>query len=150
MVVSVSIILSGEFMKILVLFLTLAMSNLSFAGDQEGGVHTPNYCSTTNVNTCAHLKFEKFPTSTEESQFVAHIFSASGEEVQNVKIKLWMDMGNGHGHGSAPLKFEAMDELNHFYVQNAWFVMTGPWQVIVDFTDAGVEQKIIIPLEIKE
>ncbi|RPJ66212.1 MAG: hypothetical protein EHM20_17545, partial [Alphaproteobacteria bacterium] len=85
-------------MKMLVLFLTLLISNLSFAGD-----HTPNYCSTVNTSNCAHLKFAKFPTSTEESKFIAHVLSASGEQIQNVKIKLWMDMGNGQGHGSAPL-----------------------------------------------
>lgn len=60
-----------------------------------------------------------------------------------------MDM-NGHGHGSSPVKLEAMDELNHYLVQDAYFVMRGRWQVIVTFTDAGINEKIIIPLDIKE
>lgn len=137
-------------MKLFVFFLTLTMFNLASAMDLEGGVHTPDFCSEINAKICAHLKFDQFPTTSSESEFVTHIFSATGAAVQNVKVKLWMDMGNGHGHGSAPVVLSALEEVNHFHVQNAWFVMMGEWQVIVSFTDTGIEQKIIIPLQIKQ
>lgn len=134
-------------MKFFVLFLTLVMAGLSFAEEFEGGIHTPNFCSVNNAKTCAHLKFEKFPNSFEESKFIVHILSESGIQVEKIKVKLWMQ---SMGHGSSPVTVEATDELNHFFVQEGYFLMTGPWQVVVTFTDNGVEQKIIIPLEIKE
>ncbi len=137
-------------MKFLVLFLTVTIVNLSFAGDHEGGSHTPNYCSEVNNSSCAHLKFENYPTSKTEGEFLLHVLSSNGLQVENMKVKLWMDMGNGHGHGSAPVEIEATDELNHFHVQNAWFVMLGNWQVIVSYSEAGIQHKIIVPLEIKE
>ncbi|MDO9183953.1 MAG: hypothetical protein Q7U04_16170 [Bacteriovorax sp.] len=135
-------------MKLLTLILSLMIYNLSFAAEHEGGIHTPNYCSIKNTQSCAHLKFDTFPTSSEESKFVLHIFSANGKEIQNLKAKLWMDMGDGEGHSSAPVEITSMDELNHFYIQNAWFVMKGAWQVQVSFIDGAIEQNINIPLDI--
>jgi len=136
-------------MKWLALFAVFSFNAITFAGDHEGGIHTENYCSTTNEKTCAHLRFEKWPTSTEASEFIVHVISPSNSQVTDVKVKLWMDM-NGHGHGSSPVKIETLEEMNHFFIQDAYFVMRGNWQVIVNFTDAGLNEKIIIPLSIKE
>ncbi len=142
--------LLGVFMKWTALFFTLVLWNVSFAGEHEGGTHTPNYCSTTNAKVCAHLIFDELPKTTSASEFIVHVLSSSGAQVENMKVKLWMDMGNGHGHGSAPVVVSPLDELNHFYVQKAYFVMRGQWQVLVTFTEAGEAQKIIIPLDINE
>lgn len=136
-------------MKWLVLFALLTFGVLSFAGENEGGIHTDNFCSATNEKTCAHLRLEKWPTSTEASEFIVHVVTPSNTQVTNVKVKLWMDM-NGHGHGSSPVTLQPLEELNHFLVQDAYFVMRGNWQVIVTFTDAGISEKIVIPLTIKE
>ncbi len=134
-------------MKFLTIVLTLLAFNIVFA--DEGGIHTPNVCSATAATTCAHLRFDQYPVSSVANEFIVHIMSERNEQVQNVSVKLWMDMG-GHGHGSAPVQIEALDELNHFHISNAWFVMRGTWQVIVNFTDAGVAQTITIPVTIKE
>lgn len=136
-------------MKWLVLFFTLSLGTSTFAGEQEGGIHTDTFCSTVNEKTCAHIRFDKWPTSTEASEFIVHVMSPSNSQIADVKVKLWMDM-NGHGHGSSPVKLETLEEMNHFLVQDAYFVMRGNWQVIVTFTDAGMNEKIIIPLSIKE
>ncbi len=134
-------------MKLIVMFFTLFLINFAFA--DEGGTHTPNFCSASNEKVCAHLRFDTLPTSQVANEFVLHVFSVNDTAVENVKVKLWMDMGHGHGHGSAPVSIENLDELNHFLIGNAWFVMNGNWQVIISFTDAGVAQNIIIPIEIK-
>lgn len=136
-------------MKWLVLIAMTLISTVSLAQDREGGIHTDTYCSATNQKTCAHLKFEKWPTSIEASSFLVHIMSPSNAQVENVSVKLWMDM-NGHGHGSSPVKLDNADELNHFFVQDAYFVMRGTWQVVINFTDAGIAEKIIVPVTIKE
>lgn len=136
-------------MKFFVIISLILINTLVFAGEPEGGIHTDNFCSAINEKTCAHLRLVKRPTTAEANEFIVHIISPSNAQVTDVKVKLWMDM-NGHGHGSSPVKLETLDELNHFFVQDAYFVMRGKWQVIVTFTDDGIDEKIIIPLDIKE
>ena len=135
------------------LFISLFI-NASFADSEklnEGGIHTPNYCSTTSAKSCAHLRFEEYPTTSKESIFLAHILPSNAETIiSEIKVTLWMDMGNGHGHSSAPVVITPADEENHFNIQNGWFVMRGEWQVILSFKDNGADQKIIIPITIKE
>ena len=136
-------------MKFLVLFFSLVIANLSIAGDHEGGTHTRNYC--TVEKTCAHLMFPKLPKTTEESEFLVHVMpSNEGAVIENLSIKLWMDMGNGHGHGSSPVTINPTDEANHYEISDAWFVMTGEWQVIVTFKEDGVDRSITIPILITE
>ena len=125
------------------------MVNVSCATIQEGGIHTPNFCSSTK--SCAHLKFEKYPSTAEMSEFLIHVVpSVDSGKIENLTAKLWMEMGNGHGHGSAPLVVTLGEEENHFNVTNGWFVMAGTWQVVLSFKENGIDQKIIIPLDIKE
>ena len=121
----------------------------AFAGEQDGDYHTANFCATSQ--TCAHLKFEKYPTTAEMSEFLIHILPATATSaIENVTAKLWMDMGHGRGHGSAPLQVTTGEEANHYNVTNGWFVMRGTWQVIVSFKENGADQQIIIPMDIKE
>lgn len=136
-------------MKLLLVVLTFLLVSVTFAADHEGDIHTPNFCSISN--TCAHLRFETYPTTKAMSEFIVHIFpSSETSSISNLTAKLWMDMGHGHGHGSAPLAVTATSEENHFFATNAWFVMRGPWQIIVTFQENGVDQKVIIPIDIKE
>lgn len=136
-------------MKLLTTLFFFMLINISFAADHEGGFHTANFCSSSN--TCAHLRFEKYPTTNEMSEFLIHVMpSANTNSFEYLSAKLWMDMGHGHGHGSAPLSITAGEEENHFFATNAWFVMKGNWQVIVKFKDNGLDQEIIIPLDIQE
>ena len=138
-------------MKFLIALSLLLTLNFAKAQDQDGDYHTANFCATSQ--TCAHLKFEKYPNTTDMSEFLIHLLpSASTSTIENVTAKLWMEMGmgHGHGHGSAPLQVTAGEEANHYNVTNGWFVMRGTWQVIVSFKENGVDQQIIIPVEIKE
>jgi len=136
-------------MKLMTLIFCLMFLNISFSGEHEGGFHTANFC--TLSKTCSHLRFDEYPTTAKMSEFLIHILpSTSSSVIDNLTAKLWMDMGNGHGHGSAPLAITTGEEENHFAVTNAWFVMAGPWQVIVNFKENGINQQIIIPIDIKE
>jgi hypothetical protein len=137
-------------MKFLAFFFSLMFFSFSsFAADHEGEIHTADFC--TAANTCAHARFESFPTTSAMSEFIIHVLPAtSTSTIQNLTAKLWMDMGQGHGHGSAPLDITTTTEANHFFATNAWFVMTGPWEIIINFQENGVVQEITIPLEIKE
>ena len=136
-------------MKLITVIFCLMFLNISFAADHEGGFHTANFCTTSQ--TCAHLRFEKYPTTAEMSEFLIHVLpSKDSNTIESLTAKLWMDMGHGHGHGSAPLAITVGEEENHFAVTNAWFVMAGTWQVIVNFKENGTDQQIIIPVDIKE
>lgn len=141
-------------MKFTILFLTLLLSMSSFAGFEnknEGEIHSPNYCSSVLTKSCAHLKFEDYPTTTKEGEFIVHVLPEhSSTIIKEIKVSLWMDMGNGNGHGSAPVEVLETEELNHFFVQNAWFVMKGNWLVRISYLENKIEQKIEIPLTIKE
>lgn len=136
-------------MKFFTILCSLFLFNILFAQEHDGGTHTPNYCS--EDKTCTHLKFPTYPTSKEESHFIVHILPKTETAIiENVQIKLWMDMGNGHGHGSAPVKIEAGEEAFHYEVSNAWFVMPGNWQILVSFKADGMAHQYIIPFQIKE
>jgi len=136
-------------MKFLSITLFSLFLNMNIGSAHDGGYHTPNVC--TLNQSCAHLKFEEYPTTKKMSSFLIHILPSDKTSiVQILSAKLWMDMGNGHGHGSAPLNIRANEEDNHFDVSNAWFVMPGSWQVMIKFNENGLEQEIIIPLSINE
>ena len=136
-------------MKFIILFFSLLSLNLVFADDHDGGTHTPNYC--TSDKSCAHLIFPILPNTKEESAFIVHLLpKAQNAIIENLKVKLWMDMGQGHGHESAPVKLKVSDEAYHYEVTNAWFVMMGEWQVIVTFKEDGIERKFIIPIQVNE
>ncbi len=143
-----------------VVFLTLAVS-FSFLqdssanqfdlkhGDGENHDHTENVCVQGNVKVCAHLKFLSKIDSSNEGQFMAHILAPGNQEVQNLKIDLWMDMGAGHGHGSAPVDVQSLGK-NKFKVTNAWFVMMGQWLVRLNFTIGQDAYEIHIPVNVNE
>lgn len=136
-------------MKTKILLFVLLVSTTLFANEQEGGIHTPNYCSV--ENTCLHLRFDSAPTTRGENQFIIHFLPhIDTDKIENLTAKLWMDMGNGHGHGSAPLKLSTMTEANHFLVTNAYFVMMGPWKVIINYSVNGKSEQVEVPLMIKE
>lgn len=138
--------------KLFFAFCVMLLTNMAIANDLlEGGIHTPTICSAAAINDCAHLRFDENPTSTKESVFLVHLMPADqNTNFTDINVLLWMDMGNGHGHGSAPVEISATEENNHFVVSNAWFVMMGQWQVIVTFKDKGIDQKIIIPVNVNQ
>jgi len=136
-------------MKLLFILLSVFTININLVIAHEGGHHTPNICSVTN--SCAHLKFDEYPTSKSMSSFLIHILPANPNSlIENLSAKLWMDMGNGHGHGSAPLVITNNEEENHYDVTNGWFVMPGIWQVILKYKENGLDQQIILPIVINE
>ncbi len=136
-------------MKTTILLFLVLVSTTLFAQENDGGIHTPNYCSI--ENTCLHLKFTSAPTSRGENQFVIHFLPhVDSDKIEILAAKLWMDMGNGHGHGSAPLKLSKLDEANHFLVKNAYFVMMGPWKVVINYSVNGKNELIEVPVEVSE
>lgn len=112
--------------------------------------HTPQVCSATSADLCAHLGFKAEPNSTDATEFMLHFMPAAGvdaKEIKNVTVKLWMDMG-GHGHGSSPVTITQGDDV-HYAVSDAYFVMPGEWQVKVGFDYLGTAHEIVIPVEVK-
>lgn len=104
-------------------------------------------CSTQLADLCAHVHFAKTPDSLTESSFIFHVETPNAEDIENLTLDLWMEMGSGHGHGSAPVVFEKVAK-NKFKVTNAWFVMMGAWQIRSSFSINQNPYKIIIPVNI--
>jgi len=130
-------------MKILITLIALFVGSMALAQNHDGhnGTHTPNVC-TNNSAVCAHLMFPKTPNSTDESQFILHF--VTNQAITNLKVALWMpDMG----HGSSPVTIKSIDN-NHYQVSNAYFIMSGDWEVRVQFTSDDQNQSIHIPVQI--
>lgn len=124
--------------------------NESHPAPQPGGpqLTTPDeVCSTQLADLCAHVHFVKTPDSIEESAFIFHVETPNSEDIENLTLDLWMEMGSGHGHGSAPVVLEKVAK-NKFKVSNAWFVMMGAWQIRSSFSINQISYKIIIPVNI--
>ncbi|MBK7891132.1 MAG: FixH family protein [Bdellovibrionales bacterium] len=112
--------------------------------------HTPQVCSATSADLCAHLGFKAEPNSTDATEFMLHFMPAASldpKEIKNVTVTLWMDMG-GHGHGSSPVTITMLDYIR-YTVSDAYFVMQGEWQVKVGFDYLGTAHEIVIPVEVK-
>lgn len=122
---------------------------MAHEGQEHSGGHTENVCSVDDAQVCAHLRFDSELNSTDEGKFVAHVLVPDNSQVNNFKLDLWMEMGH-HGHGSAPVEILAMDEVNHYAISNAWFVMMGQWLVRVDFDYNGKSYHLEIPVNIKK
>ena len=109
-------------MKLLVIFLTLSISNFSFANRK---------CDFDFKDYCATLKFLKSPSRSYSSDF--KLFFKDKKTNKNIIPKekvmtyLWMKMKNGHEHGSSPVKIT--QEKDHYLVTDVWFVMIGDWEL---------------------
>lgn len=109
--------------------------------------HTPDVCSPTSGSVCAHLGFETKPNSTDAWSFMLHFVPATGIDpklITDVTVKLWMDMGS-HSHGSSPVTIATIGDA-HFQVTDAYFPMSGPWQVKVGFSFENATHEIVIPV----
>lgn len=111
--------------------------------------HTAPVCADVNPGVCTHLKLLSVINTSTEGEFIVHVTTPNDVLVSDLKVSLWMNMG-GHSHGSAPVEIAAMDEANHFKISNAWFVMSGPWLVQVEFTLDGQPYKLAVPVTVAE
>lgn len=112
--------------------------------------HTDNFCSEKNSQVCSHIRFLSPINSSTKAEFIVHVLTPNEESAQNIKVDLWMDMGNGHGHGSSPVIVSPMDELNHFHVENARFLMRGQWFVRIYFSLNNEDHQTFIPITVAE
>jgi hypothetical protein len=128
-----------------VFFITLL---ISFSANAQTAPVVVNGCTESEPIVCAEIVFVNTPNTTDEGEFSLVLNSSNHEVLQNVKVDLWMQMGN-HGHGSAPLQLTNVAD-NTYKVENAWFVMTGKWQVRVDFTVAGQSLRLKLPVLIQQ
>lgn len=109
--------------------------------------HTPDVCSLTSSSVCAHLGFETKPNSTDAWSFMLHFVPAAGIDpklITNVTVKLWMNMGS-HSHGSSPVTIATVGDA-HFQVTDAYFPMSGLWEVKVGFSFENATHEIVIPV----
>ena len=127
-----------------VLFVALLSLGIMAHADDD---HTPNYCSAVQTNVCAHLGHMTALNTRDEVQFVAHVMTPNDQQISDLKIDLWMDMG-GHGHGSSPVTITQFGP-NKYKVSEAYFVMTGTWLVRLTFNFNGQKQQINIPLQVQ-
>lgn len=111
--------------------------------------HTPNACSVTAPEICAHVGSNVEPNTADEWAFMLHFMpkGVNAKLISNVSVKLWMQMGH-HGHGSSPVTIKQQDDV-HFEVTKAYFAMAGPWQIKVAFDYNGKSHELVIPVEAK-
>lgn len=128
-------------MKLIVFFSLLFASFQVFANIEEG------ICSKTTT-VCASYKSAAPFISKAEGRFGLFLKSEAADEIQLMKVDLWMQMGN-HGHGSSPLTVTPVAP-NEFDVTKAYFVMKGNWQIRVKYKQGSNEETLIIPVMIKE
>lgn len=131
-------------MKFLLPFIFLGLSQIAFAQDD----HTPDYCAVNNIDVCAHAGHMENFTSQGESKFVVHVSKSFGKAVEQMDVKLMMEMGNGHSHGTAPVQLTQFAP-NKFKVDKAYFVMSGQWTIQLFFKIDGQIYNILIPVVIK-
>lgn len=125
--------------KSLVFFTTLLVSSFSWA--QEA------HCLEQGSQICASLEFLSPLSPDTEGIFLVKFEGLKDEQIRDMKMELWMDMGHGHGHGSAPLEIEQLAP-DRFKVSNAWFVMRGDWVLRTYFYVDSKPQGIIFPIHI--
>lgn len=131
------------------LILTGLILIATHVANAAGHDHTESFCSAQNQSICLHLGFHGgLPTVNAETAFMTHFTTDASVDVnliQNVEVKLWMpDMG----HGSYPVVVKQLDAV-HYQVTEAYFIMSGLWQVIVNFKYDGTAQQIIVPITIE-
>lgn len=128
-------------MKLIVLFALVLGSFQAFANIEEG------ICSKTTT-VCASYKSDVPFITKAEGRFGLFLKSEAADEIQLMKVDLWMQMGS-HGHGSSPLTVTPIT-LNEFDVTKAYFVMKGNWQIRVKYKQANTEETLIIPVIVRE
>lgn len=105
---------------------------------------------TPEQNYCAQVVFTTPPTSRSESEFIVKFIKTSSTFIpENVNVILWMNMGHG-GHGTAPVEINRLSE-NEYHITKAYFVMSGKWDIKINFTspESNIKQQIILPVVIK-
>lgn len=128
---------------------TLIFVNAASAHSQ----HTPNICSTTAPDICAHMGYESL-TASVPTIFMTHFMPKAGTPaaadpklISNVNISIWMDMGTS-SHAGPPVKVNQLDDV-HFEVSDAVFTMAGPWIVKIAFEFDGKASEILIPITVQ-
>lgn len=135
--------------RILLILVAVIVGHSS--GSSAHSEHTPDVCSATASTVCAHLGFETKPNSSDAWEFMLHFVPSSGVDpklITNVSVKLWMDMGS-HSHGSSPVTLVGVDDV-HYKITEAYFPMSGPWQVKVGFMFENVNHEIIVPVMVSQ
>ncbi|MBC7466327.1 MAG: hypothetical protein H7256_10075 [Bdellovibrio sp.] len=128
--------------------LTARAQDGQFAKTNESNT-TPAVCADAALSVCATLHFVSVINTSTEGEFIVHVTTPNETPISGLKVSLWMNMG-GHSHGSAPVEIAAMNETNQFKISNAWFVMSGPWLVQVEFIADAQAFKLTIPVTVAE
>lgn len=116
-------------------FLALLLGTM-FSAQVLAGV-----CSQT-TQVCVDYETDAPFITKQEGRFLLKL------DAELVKIDLWMQMGS-HGHGSSPLKVTPVAP-GEYDITKAFFVMKGEWQIRVTYSKGSVQEKLIIPVMIKE
>lgn len=110
-------------------------------------IYEKDVCSST-TKVCAFIQSELPFTSKSEGRFKLNFKDGTKNEINLVKIDLWMQMGN-HGHGSSPLKVASLGP-SQYDITNAYFVMRGTWQIRMTYKQNDVQETLILPIQINE
>jgi hypothetical protein len=111
--------------------------------------HTESACSNELTDVCAHLGYNVEPNPSDPWIFMLHFQSPNLDpsQLKQVSVSLWMDMGH-HSHGSSPVTVSEKTPT-HFLVQDAFFPMSGAWQVKVSFLYQGKNGDLIVPIMVQ-
>ncbi len=118
----------------------------SFATGDHDHDHSETVCSKLDANVCAHLGHMTKLNSSDEVQFVSHVMTPANQPISDMKVDLWMP---SMGHGSSPVKLASIG-VNKYKVSEAFFIMTGEWQVRMTFTFNKVKHQINIPVTVEQ
>jgi hypothetical protein len=96
----------------------------------------------------AHVSIAPHPPVTGANEMQVHLMDASGEAVTEAKVEVepWMP---GHGHGSPETPVVAEDGDGMYTVTDVVFSMPGHWEVRVDVTDGGDEDRLIVEYDVQ-
>jgi hypothetical protein len=130
--------------------LTVSLSFLAIEPAHAHTHHTQDVCSVEQPAVCAHLGYDKEPNTADAWGFMLHFQSPQLDPslLSQVAVKLWMDMGH-HSHGSSPVSLTEKSQT-HYLVEDAYFPMSGPWQVKVSFQYEGKKAELIVPVEVEK
>lgn len=137
--------------NILLTFVSLFIyTNLSFAQQSTGHEHSETICAKEEPQLCLHLGFHSNLNTEDPAEFMVHFTSPAAmvNEIGQLNVELWMDMGHGHGHGAPPVTL-TKKAPGYYKVTDAYFMMAGTWIIQVKFDYKGQLLQINVPVTIK-
>lgn len=125
-------------------------SGYSFAQQMSGHEHSDTICAKEEPQLCLHLGFHSELNTEDAAEFMVHFTSPAAmvNQIGQLNVEMWMDMGEGHGHGAPPVTL-TKKAPGYYKVTDAYFMMAGTWIIQVKFDYNGKLVQINVPVTIQ-